>query len=68
MTESRGGGGGKTKNSTNRDHVSLSKSIQKMAKSLETAGGGESGMMILMLSMQMQQQTQQIAMQQQMFL
>ena len=38
-----------------------------MAESLETARGGESGMMISMLSMQMQQQTQQFAMQQQMF-
>ena len=38
-----------------------------MAKLLETAGGGESGMMISILLMQMQQQTQQFAMQQQMF-
>lgn len=39
------------------------------AESLETAGGGggESGMMVSMLSMQMQQQAQQFSMQQQMF-
>ena len=68
VVESRGGGGGKTKNSTNRDRVSLSKSIQRVAESLETAGGGgESGMMVSMLSMQMQQQAQQFSMQQQMF-
>ena len=52
----------------NRDRVSLSKSIQRVAESLETAGGGgESGMMVSMLSMQMQQQAQQFLMQQQMF-
>ena len=53
----------------NRDRVSLSKSIQRVAESLETAGGGggESGMMVSMLSMQMQQQAQQFSMQQQMF-
>jgi hypothetical protein len=69
VVESGGGGGEKTKNSTNRDRVSLSKSIQRVAESLETAGGGggESGMMVSMLSMQMQQQAQQFSMQQQMF-
>jgi len=68
VTVSGGEGGQKTKNSTNRDRVSLSKSIQRVAESLETAGGGgESGMMVSMLSMQMQQQAQQFSMQQQMF-
>ena len=43
VLESGGGGGGKTKNSTNRDRVSLSKSIQKMAESLEGAGGEKMG-------------------------
>ena len=56
------------KNSTNHDRVSLSKSIQRVAESLKMAGGGgESGMMVSMLSMQMQQQAQQFSMQQQMF-
>jgi len=68
VVESGGEGGQKTKNSSNRDRVSLSKSIQRVAESLETAGGGgESGMMVSMLSMQMQQQAQQFSMQQQMF-
>ena len=71
VTESGGEGGQKTKNSTNRDRVSLSKSIQRVAESLETAEekgeSGASGAMVSMLSMQMQQQAQQFSMQQQMF-
>jgi hypothetical protein len=68
VTESGGEGGQKSKNSTNRDRVSLSKSIQRVADSLETAGGGgESGMMVSMMSMQMQNMQQQFSMQQQMF-
>ena len=62
-------GGEKTKNSTNRERGSISKAMDRMAESIESGGGGDSGsnMMISMLSMQMQQQTQQFSMQQQMF-
>jgi hypothetical protein len=35
-----GGGGNKTKNSTNREWGSLSKAIDKMADSIDNAGGG----------------------------
>ncbi len=49
----------KTKNSTNRERGSISKAMDRMAKSLESGGrrDGESSMMMLMLSMQMQNAT-----------
>ncbi len=37
---SRGGSGGKTKNSANRKRGSISKAIDRMAQSLERRGGG----------------------------
>jgi len=36
----RGGGGQKTKNSTNRERGSISKAMDRMAQSLESGGGG----------------------------
>ena len=63
-----GGGGQKTKNSTNHEWGSISKAMDRMAQSLESgASGGESAMMISMLSNQMQQAAQNMSMQQSMF-
>lgn len=65
-----GRGGGKTKNSTNRERGSIAKAMDRMAESIESGGGRDSGssnMLISMLSMQMQQQSREYSMQQQMF-
>jgi hypothetical protein len=64
-----GGGGQKTKNSTNCERRSISKMMDRMAQSLESCGGGggEESFMLFMLSNQMQQTAQDFSMQQTMF-
>ena len=60
-----GGGGQKTKNSTNREWGSISKAMDRMAQLLESGGGGGGeSMMISMLSNQMHQTAQNMSMQQ----
>ena len=61
--------GQKTKNSTNRERGSISKAVERVVESIESGVGvgGDSNMMILMLSMQIQQSMQHFTMQQVMF-
>ena len=62
-------GGGKTKNSTNRERGSISKAMDRMAESIESGERGRdsgSNMMISMLSQQMQMQHQFLQQQMQM--
>ena len=43
VVEGVGGGGEKTKNSTNRERGTISKAMDRMAESIESGGGGTVG-------------------------